>query len=69
MHKLNDCETEMLAIISKYRQKFHFIDISVGESIISPPPTIRDLGVIMDPAYTMSSHASHLVQVAFLKLR
>ena len=33
------------------------------------PPTIRNLDVIMDPTYTMSSHVSHLVQVAFLKLR
>ena len=69
MLKLNDSKTEMLIIISKFRQNFHFRDISFGESIISPSPTIRDLGVIMVPTYTMSSHVSHLVQVAFLKLR
>ena len=69
MLKLNDSKTEMLVIRSKFRQNFHFRDISIGESIISPSPTIRNLGVIMDPTYTMSSHVSHLVQVAFLKLR
>ena len=69
MLKLNDSKTEMLVIRSKFRQNFHFRDISIGESIVSPSPTIRNLGVIMDPTYTMSSHVSHLVQVAFLKLR
>ena len=69
MLKLNDSKTEMLVIRSKFRQNFHFRDISIGESIISPSPTLRNLGVIMDPTYTMSSHVSHLVQVAFLKLR
>ena len=69
MLKLNDSKTEMLVIRSKFRHNFHFRDISIGESIISPPPTIRNLGVIMDPTYTMNSHVSHLVQVAFLKLR
>ena len=68
MLKLNDSKTEMLVIRSKFRQNFHFRDISIGESIISPSPTIRNLG-IMGPTYTMSSHVSHLVQVAFLKLR
>ena len=50
-------------------QNLHFRDISISESIISPSLTIRNLGVKMDPTYTMSSHVSHLVQVAFLKLR
>ena len=31
-------------IRSKFRQNFHFRDISIGESIISPSPTIRNLG-------------------------
>ena len=69
MLKLKDFKTEMLVIRSKFHQNFHFRDISIGESIISPSPTIWNLGVIMDPTYTMSSHVSHLVQVAFLKLR
>ena len=69
MLKLNDSKTEMLVIRSKSRQNFHFRDIYIGESIISPSPTIRNLGVILDPTYTMSSHVSYLVQVAFLKLR
>ena len=69
MLKLNDSKTKMLVIRSKFRHNYHFRDISIGESIISRSPTIRNLGVIMDPAYTMSSHISHLVQVAFLKLR
>ena len=69
MLKLNDSKTEMLEIRSKFRQNFHFRDISICESIISPSPTIRNLGVIMDQTYTMSSHVSHLVLVAFLELR
>ena len=63
MLKLNDSKTEMLVI--KFRQNFDFRDISIGESIISPSPTIRNLGVIMDPTYTIGFHVSHLVQVAF----
>ena len=69
MLKLNDSKTEMLIIRSKCRQNLHFRDINIGESIISPSPSIRNIGVIMDPTYTMSSHVSHLVQLAFLKLR
>ena len=69
MLKSNDSKTVMLVIRNKFRQNFHFKDISIGESIISLSPTIRNLGVIMDPAYTMSSRVSHLVRVAFLKLR
>ena len=69
MLKLNDSKTEMLVIKSKFRQNFHFRYFSICESIISPSPTIRNLGVIMDPTYTMRSHVSHLVRVAFLKLR
>ena len=45
MLKLNDSKTEMLVIRSKFRQNFHFRDISIVESIISPSPTIRNIGV------------------------
>ena len=45
MLKLNDSKTQMLVIRSKFRQNFHFRDISIGESIIPPSPTIRNIGV------------------------
>ena len=47
--KLNVSKTEMLVIRSKFRQNFHFRYISIGESIISPSHTMRNIGVIIYP--------------------
>ena len=31
--------------------------------------SIRNLGVLMDPVYTMAPHVNHMAQMAFLKIR
>ena len=69
MLKLNDSNTEMMVISSKFCPSVHLDHIKIGESSISPSETVRNLGVIMDSNYTMVSHINHKVQESFLKIR
>ena len=64
MLKLNDSETEMMVISSKFRPSVHLDHIKIGESSISPSETVQNLAVI-----TMVSHINHEVQESFLKIR
>ena len=68
MLKLNDSETEVMVISSKFRPSVHLDHIKIGESSISPE-TVRNLGVIMDSNYTMVSHINHKIQESFPKIR
>ena len=69
MLKLNDSKTEMLIIKSKFRQKVTDKSIKIGDLIIPSSSSIRNLGVLMDPVYTMAPHVNHMAQIAFLKIR
>ena len=69
MLKLNDSKTEMLIIKSKFRQKVTDKSIKIGDMIIPSSSSIRNLGVLMDPVYTMAPHVNHMAQIAFLKIR
>ena len=64
MLKLND--SEMMVISSRFSPSVHLDHIKIGESIISPSETVRNLGVIMD---TMVSLINHKVQDYSLKIR
>ena len=69
MLKLNYSKTELLVITSKFREGVLNKSIRIGDSTISSAPSIRNLGVFMDPNYTMVPHVNHLVCAAFLKIR
>ena len=53
----------------EFRLSVHLDHIKMGESIISPSKTVRILGVVMDPNYTMVSHINHEVKDSFLNIK
>ena len=67
--KMNDDETEMLVIGSKYRTIPKLPDLNVGSTVITPGEHVRNLGVIMDTKFTMEPHINKTMQIAFLKIR
>ena len=69
MLKLNDSKTELLVVSSKFREGVLDKCIKIGNSTIPSSPSIRNLGVFMDPNYTMVPHVNNLVRTAFLKIR
>ena len=69
MLKLNDDNTEMFIIGSKYRQISQIPDLHVGSSVITPASHVKNLGAIMDSNFTMEPHINNTMRAAFCKVR
>ena len=68
--KLNEEKTELLIFTSKYNQsKIQTRRLNIGESIIEPSATARNLGIIFDNTMSMDSHVHKLCQSAYFHIR
>jgi hypothetical protein len=69
--KLNDSKTEFFIAASPHNQK-HIplnVSLSVGNDIIKPSKTIRNLGAFFDSQMTMSSHIINVSKTVTFHLR
>ena len=66
---VNDSKTDALAICSRYQPPVAFPPVRVGDDLIHPSATVRNLGVIFDTNMTMESQISSVVRQSFLSLR
>ena len=68
--KLNDGKTEVLLIGSRQQlSKIALPGVTVGESLIVPASTVRDLGAVFDMHMTMVPHVNKLAQSARYHIR
>ena len=67
---LNDGKTEVLLIGSRQQlSKIALPGVTVGESLIAPATTVRDLGAVFDMHMTMVPHVNKLAQSARYHIR
>ena len=70
MLKLNDSKIDFLVISSpSMRPKTTIQPISVGDCLIEPSPTVRNLGVIFDQDMNLSAHVQRVCQTCYTHLR
>ena len=68
--KLNDGKTEVLLIGSRQQlSKIALPGVTVGESLIAPATTVRDLGAVFDMHMTTVPHVNVLAQSARYHIR
>ena len=66
---VNDSKTDALVISSRHRPPVLLPPVRVGDDLIHPSATVRNLGVIFDTNMTMVSQISAVVRNSFLSLR
>jgi hypothetical protein len=68
--KLNASKTEFIWLGSSRRlSSCAFQPLLIGGNTINPSKTVRDLGVILDPSLSLSSHVSKLVSMSYYQIR
>ena len=61
MFKLNDSKTEFFIAASSHNMnRLSDINFQIGSEVITPSPTIKNLGITLDSAMTMSDHVTSL---------
>ena len=68
--KLNDDKTELLVISSPANQQ-HVKDLvfKVGDTVITPSKSCRNLGVIFDTTLTLKAHIANICRASYFHLR
>ena len=67
---LNPSKTELIWLGSSRRLHYCPADkVRISDSDIQPAESVRDLGVLIDSAMTLTTHVNHLVGVCFFHLR
>jgi len=68
--KLNPAKTDFVRCATRRRQRQLSREaLMFGGATIQPASTVRDLGVILDPALSLGPHINHLVSRCFHQLR
>ena len=67
--KINDIKTEFLLITSPLSKFTKDIQITIGQSIISPPSTCKSLGVMLDDHFAMDTHTSNKCCSTYFHIR
>ena len=68
--KLNDSKTVFMIIRKKRQQgNYNCPDLYIGQSVIEPTTSLRNLGSQWDYYLTMSDQIKHLCKVCYLQLR
>ena len=66
---LNDRKTELLVIgTSRQVSKFRVCNVSVGDSVITPTDTAKNLGVLFDTHLNMESHITSVCKSAYFMI-
>ena len=70
--KLNDSKTEFILFGSKHmlsKIKDHTCNIRIGNAMVEPTTTVRNLGVVFDRQLTFKNHISYIAQSVRFHLR
>ena len=67
--KLNQNKTELLLISSRYRHSLALTYLQVGEKMICPSESVRNLGVHFDQHARMQVHVKNVCQASFYHLK
>ena len=67
--KINDSETEFLLITSPRSKFTKDIQITVGQSNISPSSTCKSLCVMLDDHFAMDAHISNICRSTYFHIR
>ena len=68
--RLNPSKTELIWLGSSRRLHHCPADkVKISDAEIQPTESVRDLGVLIDSAMTLTTHVNHLVGVCFFHLR
>ena len=66
--KLNDSKTEFFILTPRQVSKLNINDITVGNSVVRPSDTVRNLGVSFDSCLNMEAQISNTCKSAFYML-
>ena len=67
--KINDSKTEFLLITSPRSKFTKDIQITIGQSNISPSSTCKSLGVMLDDHFAMNAHISNICRSTYFHIR
>ena len=68
--RLNGSKTEFIWLGSSRRlPRRSFDPLLIGDSIVHPAASVRDLGVILDPALSFANHVAKLTGISFYHIR
>ena len=67
--KINDSKTEFLLITSPRSKFTKDIQITIGQSNISPSSTCKSLGVMLDDHFAMDAHISNICRSTYFHIR
>ena len=67
--KINDSKTEFLLITSPRSKFTKDIQITIGQSNISPSSTCKCLGVMLDDHFAMDAHISNICRSTYFHIR
>jgi hypothetical protein len=68
--KLNDKKTELLVIATKHNlKKLSNITMTIGDDVIRPSTSVRNLGSWLDESMTMREQVSHTMKATYYHLR
>ena len=66
---LNDKKTELLHFSSQFRKSTLQPTLAIGNSVVSPSPHARNLGVIMDSSLCISNQVNSVCKSALFAIR
>ena len=70
MLKLNDHKTEVILFTSKHDLKSNpRVAVNVGEQVVRPATTTRNLGVVYDQPLSMIQHVNSVCRVGYMHVR
>lgn len=69
--KLNDEKTELILVSSPHHKQFvnNFPGLLIGDSVITPKSSVRNLGAIFDSLMSMEPHINNTCKLAYYHLR
>ncbi len=65
----NDDKTDVMCITSQFKSPLQFPELQIGDSLVTPSSSIKNLGVIIDDHIKMDKQVNSVTSSAFFHLR